>query len=129
MSTHAGGLTSRSGLSSRPNPNDQVQIHINPGKFDFDSEVEGLRAHVGKIKQLSLAIEDERKQQGEIINSLDEALEKAKLALRRAMGRLNIAYKQAQSYHLLFLLLFIVVFVLGLYIVAKVYKLGSSILW
>lgn len=107
----------RNGLSARGAAHDQVQINIDPGnKFDFDAEVDGLRAHVGRIKQvsqhdttrqkvvgaggrsyaasptpdpqllslnlapplcaptdvlqLSMAIEDERKQQGEIINGL-----------------------------------------------------------
>eukprot|EP00955_Chlamydomonas_euryale_P051582 354903-Chlamydomonas_euryale.AAC.4 len=32
---------------------DQVQIHIG-NDFDFDKEVDGLRAHVGKIKQASM---------------------------------------------------------------------------
>lgn len=42
----------RDGLSSRAHPSDQVQIHIGKG-FDFDSEVEDLRKHVGRIKQVS----------------------------------------------------------------------------
>lgn len=33
---------------------EQLQIHID--KFDFDAEVEGLRAHVGKIKDVSAAL-------------------------------------------------------------------------
>lgn len=44
----------RDGLSSRPGgsaPAGQVQIRVD--KFDFDAEVEGLRAHVGKIKDVS----------------------------------------------------------------------------
>ena len=44
----------REGLSARSQPtaSDQVQIHIDKG-FDFDSEVDLLRAHVGRIKKVS----------------------------------------------------------------------------
>jgi hypothetical protein len=42
----------RDGLSSRSHPSDQVQIHIGKG-FDFDTEVDDLRKHVGRIKQVS----------------------------------------------------------------------------
>lgn len=42
----------RGGLNPRSNHQEQVSISIG-GKFDFDSEVEGLRAHVGKIKEVS----------------------------------------------------------------------------
>jgi hypothetical protein len=47
-------LPLREGLSSRGAASDHVQIHVDKG-FDFDSEVEMLRAHVGRIKQASIA--------------------------------------------------------------------------
>ncbi|KAG2488779.1 hypothetical protein HYH03_012776 [Edaphochlamys debaryana] len=117
----------RPGLSTRPGQQ-QDQVAINVGKFDFDSEIDGLRGHVKKIKQLSLAIEDEQKQQGELINSLEDTMERAKLVMRRAMGRLNIAYKQAQSNHMLFLILFALLMFTALYILGKVYRLGRAVL-
>ncbi|KXZ49734.1 hypothetical protein GPECTOR_20g591 [Gonium pectorale] len=106
------GYSSRGGLSSRQQQ-DQVAIHV--GKFDFDSE-------------LSLAIEDEQKQQGELINSLEDTMERAKLVMRRAMGRLNIAYRQAQSNHMLFLVLFAILLFTALYILGKVYRIGRAVL-
>ncbi|PNW79193.1 hypothetical protein CHLRE_09g405600v5 [Chlamydomonas reinhardtii] len=118
------GYPSRGGLSSRQ----QDQVTINVGKFDFDSEVEGLRGHVKKIKQLSLAIEDERKEQGEIINSLEDTMERAKLVMRRAMGRLNIAARQARSNHMLYLVLFAVAMFTVLYVLGKVYRIGRAVL-
>ncbi|GFH23484.1 hypothetical protein HaLaN_21101 [Haematococcus lacustris] len=46
-SRQQGGLSARPGNTGGP---EQVQIQIG-GQFDFDREVEGLRAHVGKIKE------------------------------------------------------------------------------
>mmetsp|Transcript_9665 Transcript_9665/g.23987 ORF Transcript_9665/g.23987 Transcript_9665/m.23987 type:complete len:133 (-) Transcript_9665:362-760(-) len=121
-----GGYTSRDGLSARPgNGPDQVQIRVD--KFDFDAEVEGLRAHVGKIKDLARTIEDERKVHGEIINTLEGSMEQAKMALKRASKRLNIAYKQAQSNHLLFLVLFCIFIFFGVYFLARLYRMGRWI--
>lgn len=123
-----GGYTSRGGLNPRTLHGQQDQIAINVGsKFDFDSEVEDLRGHVKKLKQLSRAIEDETRQQGEIINGLEDTLERAKLLMTRTMGRLNVAYRQARSNHLLFIVLFGIAMFIGLYILGKMYRIGRSI--
>eukprot|EP00798_Chlamydomonas_sp_ICE-L_P022871 gene22871-30044_t len=115
----------RGGLNARAQPPDQVQINME--KFDYDSEVQSLRTHVGRIKEMSLAIEDERKQQGELINSMEDVMERAKMGLKRTMQRLNVAYTQAQSNHLLFLVLFAMVLLFGIYVLAKVYHFGRRI--
>ncbi len=47
-------------------------------------------------------------------------MERAKLALRRATTRLNVAYKQAKSNHLLYLVLFAVALFTCVYMLAKV---------
>ncbi|GIL87321.1 hypothetical protein Vretimale_1728 [Volvox reticuliferus] len=119
------GYASRGGLSARQQAQDQVAINV---KFDFDSEVEGLRGHVQKLKHLSLAIEDEQKKQGELINSLEDTMERAKLVMRRAMGRLNIAYRQAQSNHMLYLVLFALLMFTVLYVLGKVYRIGRAVI-
>ncbi|KAL6747925.1 Qc-snare protein, SFT1 family [Haematococcus lacustris] len=125
-----GGFTSRGGLSARPGNTggpEQVQIQIG-GQFDFDREVEGLRAHVGKIKEMTKLIDEERKQQGDIINTLEDTMERARMALRKATQRLNVAYKQAGSNHLLFLVLFVVLVLVGVYVWLKVYRLGKGLI-
>ncbi|MEW5309068.1 MAG: hypothetical protein WDW38_000979 [Sanguina aurantia] len=90
MATRSGGTSysSRNGLSARTGGTGDVEIQIDP-RFDFDSEVEGLSAHVRKIKQMSLAIEDERKQQGEIINNLES--DRATELLAEEMERSSLA--------------------------------------
>ncbi len=47
-------------------------------------------------------------------------MERAKLTMRRAMGRLNVAYRRAQSNHMLFLLLFAIAMFTALYVLGKV---------
>lgn len=119
----------RDGLSSRSHGvPDQVQIHIHDKGFDFDSEVESMRASVRGIRQLAQGIEEERKQQGEIIDALGDALDRARLSLKQTMGRLNRTMKQAQCNHLLMLVIFAIFLFLIIYVVAKVYKLGRHIL-
>lgn len=86
------------------------------------------RGHVARIKGLSLAIDDERRQQGELIKNLEEALERAGAGLKRAMKRLNVAYRQAGSWHLLWLMLFAAVLFTVVYMLGKLYRLGAAVL-
>lgn len=57
----------------------------------------------------------------------EDTMERARLVMRSAMSRMNVAYKQAQSNHFLFLILFAVFLFLGLYILSKFYRLGRHI--
>mmetsp|Transcript_2932 Transcript_2932/g.7914 ORF Transcript_2932/g.7914 Transcript_2932/m.7914 type:complete len:127 (-) Transcript_2932:1371-1751(-) len=119
---------SGAGPSRRPGgASDQVQIHIG-NDFDFDKEVDGLRAHVGKIKQISMAIDEERKQQGEIIDQLDESMANAKLVLDRTMKRLNVAWNHARSNHMLVLVLSAILLFFAIYVFAKIYRVGRFVM-
>ena len=55
-------------------------------------------------------------------------MEKASIALKRTMGRLNVVYKQAQSNHLLALVIFAIFLFIGIYVIAKIYRLGRHII-
>ena len=55
-------------------------------------------------------------------------MERAKLMMKRTMGRLNVAYRQARSNHLLFVVLFGLFMFMALYVIAKVYRIGRRIL-
>lgn len=55
-------------------------------------------------------------------------MERASVALRRTMGRLNVVFRQAQSNHLLVLVLFAMFLFFVIYVVAKVYRLGRHII-
>lgn len=52
-------------------------------------------------------------------------MEQARMALRRATKKLNVAYKQAQSNHLLFLVLFAIVVFFGVFVLKKIYKVRA----
>ena len=54
-------------------------------------------------------------------------MERASVALKRTMGRLNIVYRQAQSNHLLALVLFAIFLFIGIYVLAKFYRLGRHL--
>lgn len=51
-------------------------------------------------------------------------MEKAKMALKRATKRLNVAYKQAKSNHLLYLVLFCLFIFFGVYVLSRLYRMG-----
>lgn len=119
-----GGFSSRGGLSNRPGPSDQVQISVDPGnQFDLDTEIDGLRGQLSRLKQVSSAIHEEQTLQNSIAASLEETLEKAKLGLGRTMRRLNRTYQHSNSNHLLYLLLFVVGVFFIMYWWMKFYKL------
>ncbi|WIA09200.1 hypothetical protein OEZ85_008610 [Tetradesmus obliquus] len=121
-----GRYTSRGGLSARPRQ-DHLQISIE--KFDADEQITGLRGDVAKLKQMALAIEEETKLTGTAMEGLEEAMEKAKLKLRQAMRRLNIAYKQSRSNLMLYVVLFIVGICLLVFVLNKLRRLGRLFFW
>lgn len=57
----------------------------------------------------------------------EDTMERARHVLRSAMGRMNIAFKQVRSNHMLFLILFAVFLFFGLYVLAKFYRLGRMV--
>lgn len=58
----------------------------------------------------------------------EDSLESARMVLKRTMGKLNVVYKQAQSNHLLLLVVFAVFLFLALYVLSKVYKIGRHVM-
>jgi hypothetical protein len=54
-------------------------------------------------------------------------MDRARALLHSARKRLNVAYHRAKSNHMLFLVLFVVALVLGVYLLARVYRLGRAI--
>eukprot|EP00191_Tetraselmis_sp_GSL018_P009026 CAMPEP_0177612308 /NCGR_PEP_ID=MMETSP0419_2-20121207/21130_1 /TAXON_ID=582737 /ORGANISM="Tetraselmis sp., Strain GSL018" /LENGTH=78 /DNA_ID=CAMNT_0019108445 /DNA_START=469 /DNA_END=701 /DNA_ORIENTATION=- len=69
---------------------------------------------------MSEEIGESSRQNSQIMAGLEETLEQAKLALRRSMKRMNRAYQQSKSNHLLYLVLFSLGTLLGLYFFARV---------
>uniref|UniRef100_A0A7S0UQ48 t-SNARE coiled-coil homology domain-containing protein n=1 Tax=Polytomella parva TaxID=51329 RepID=A0A7S0UQ48_9CHLO len=114
----------RGGLSSRYAQHD-VKINI----LDFDDEIDDLRGKVSRMKNLSLAIDKERRETGEIMNSLEHTLENATGSLRVATARLSRAYRRAtSSYPILVLITFIVFLILFIYIASRLRRLKKAII-
>mmetsp|Transcript_19031 Transcript_19031/g.48039 ORF Transcript_19031/g.48039 Transcript_19031/m.48039 type:complete len:140 (+) Transcript_19031:380-799(+) len=123
------GYPSRGGLSSRqplfsgggaPGGADAVQISMAAPQLDLDNEIAGLRGQMGQLKVMSQQIGEESRLSGELISGLEESMEKARHALKKSMKHLNRAYEQSKSNHLLYLVLFSLSILLGLYFFAKV---------
>lgn len=93
-----------------------------PDAFDMDSEVEGLRGQVGRLKQVARAIGEENVLQAQAASSLEEALEQASLAMKKGMRRVNRALQQSKSNHFLYLALFCLAVFFALYLWARVYR-------
>lgn len=120
---YGGGYTSRSGLNARSQPSDQLQINIGP-QFNYDSQLQGLRDDVKKIKQLAYAIDDERKLQGAELNTLEEYMEKAQLMLKKASKRLTVVSQQSRSWLMLWVVLFGLALFFLVFFLKKLHRLG-----
>ena len=101
---------------------DQAQVAMEMGAFDLDHEVDGLRQKVGRMKQLANDIGDESRLQGELLANLDETLQKARQGIKRGMRKMEKAFKQVNSNHILYLMAFVVLLFLGMYLWAKTYR-------
>lgn len=127
-------LFSRPGLSARQplfgssdgntNRSDQVEISINGGlAYDIDAEIEELHHGIGRLKQVSSSIHEGNQLTGQIMESLETAMDTAKASLRQTMKRLDEVARKTKSNHLLYVILFGLVILLGVYFWTKISKL------
>lgn len=73
--------------------------------------------------QMSRAIGEENTLQRQQAESLEELMERAKTDLKRGMRRLNRAFQQSRSNHLLYLVVFCIAVFFLLYMWAKMYRM------
>jgi len=97
-----------------------VQVNVHRPELNVDEEVSGMREQMARLKVMSQDIGEASRVNGELLAGLEETMEKAKLALKRSMKRMNKAYEQSKSNHLLYLVLFSFGTLFGLYFFAKV---------
>ena len=100
---------------------DQAQVAMEMGTFDLDGEVDSLRQKVGRMKRLAGDIGDESRLQGQLLANLDETLQKARQGVKRGLRKMDKAFKQVNSNHILYLMAFVVLLFLGMYVWAKTY--------
>ena len=105
------------GLAARSAPLDSVTINVAGG--DVDAEVEDLRAGVGRLKALSLAVGDEARTNAGLAEALEATLDEAAAALKAGARRLERAFRRGRSHHMLLLVLFCFAVAFVLYVAAK----------
>lgn len=65
------GLSARQPLFPSQPPSDQVAVNIEEGNaYDLDEDIEGLRESVGRLKQVSYAIQEETALTQRVLESL-----------------------------------------------------------
>lgn len=104
-------------------PSDQLQISIEAGQYDLDSEIDQLRSSVGRLKQVSEAISEENRLTAKVMDGLETAMDQARASLRKTMKRLNRAYADSKSNHMLYLVLFAVALFFAVFFWNKVQRL------
>ncbi|KAL6774348.1 SFT1 [Auxenochlorella protothecoides x Auxenochlorella symbiontica] len=128
---YGAGYASRPGLTARQPlfgaPSDQVQVSVEPS-LDWDDEIEQLRAGVGRLKQVSSAIQEENTLTKQVMDGLESAMETSRQSLKQASKRLRRAMVQSQSNHVLYVFLFAIAVFFALYFWNKLYKLLRWIL-
>ncbi|KDD74623.1 hypothetical protein H632_c1176p0 [Helicosporidium sp. ATCC 50920] len=87
---------------------DSVQVAIEPS-VAWDDEIDQLRAGVSRLKQ-------------------ENVMEAARLTLRQAMKRLDRAYKQSKSNHMIYLFVFALAMFFAVFFWSKVYRFFKWIL-
>ena len=73
--------------------------------------------------QMSRAIGEESRLQRVQTEGLEELFERAKTEMKRGMRRLNRAFQQSKSNHLLYLAIFCIAVFVFLYVWAKMFRL------
>eukprot|EP00884_Botryococcus_braunii_P003123 jgi/Botrbrau1/12811/Bobra.20_1s0002.1 len=115
-----GGFPSRQGLNPRNYAqSDQAQVIMEIGQYDVDTEIEGLRTSVGRLKEMSKAIGEEAQLQKNITEQLAELLDQAQGKLKKSMKRLNRVYRESRSNQWIYLTLFVVAIVVFVVIYRK----------
>jgi hypothetical protein len=130
-----GGLSARAGaaaasasaLSAAEAGGGQVQIAIGGRQADVDDQIASLRGDVARLKHMARSIDEERTLQGEAIKALEEAMERARLVLRRAQRRLAVVSRRARGNPLLALALFSVALFGVVYGLKKLHSLGRMV--
>lgn len=126
----ASGLTSRVNAagpsSSSTSGGGEVQVQM-PRSFDLDEEVAGLRGKVKMLKSMSNQIGEEASIRGQLIDALEIDFSSGESAMRDIRRKLDKAYKQAKSGHLMSLMFFALSAFVGMFILIKFGRLIRAV--
>jgi predicted RNase H-like nuclease (RuvC/YqgF family) len=76
------------------------------GAYDIDEDIADLHSSVKRLKHVSKAIQEETSLTQQIVETLENSLDMAKLTLKQTMKRLDRVSKKTRSNHVLYVLLF-----------------------
>lgn len=74
--------------------------------YDLDDDIMDLRNSVGRLKQVSSAIQEENQLTKQIMDGLESAMETARLTLKQTVKRLDRVARKTKSNHVLYVFLF-----------------------
>uniref|UniRef100_A0A7S0SIH5 t-SNARE coiled-coil homology domain-containing protein n=1 Tax=Mantoniella antarctica TaxID=81844 RepID=A0A7S0SIH5_9CHLO len=121
----AGGLTARPGMGGAGGGGASGEVQLNMGNdFDIDDEVDKLHGKVSALRQMTGAIHEEATVRGKMIDQLEDTMNRARSALKDARRRMDKAFTQSSSGHLLVLTCFCLFVCLGFY---ALYKMGKFV--
>eukprot|EP00898_Chlorokybus_atmophyticus_P008596 jgi/Chlat1/8738/Chrsp9S08566 len=98
---------------------ESIQVMVDPMERDLDDDIAHLAGQVSALKQVTREIETETKHQKQFIEELEATMAKAQLLLKGAVKKVNRAFTQGSSNHMLFLMLFALACFALVYIMTK----------
>jgi hypothetical protein len=119
------GLSARQplfGASNAP-PNDQLAINMESGNaYDLDDDIMDLRDSVGRLKQVSSAIQEENHLTKQVMDGLESAMETARLTLKQTVKRLDRVARKTKSNHVVYVFLFGIALFFIAYFFSRVHR-------
>ena len=120
---------SAAGLTSRPNASTsggEFHVHVGAASaMDLDDEVAGLRGKVKMLKQMSNRIGEEASARGSLIDALSVDFSSSDAAMKDVRRKVEHAFKQAKSGHLMALMFFALCAFFGMFVFVKFSKVVS----
>eukprot|EP00899_Mesostigma_viride_P007443 jgi/Mesvir1/166/Mv13525-RA.1 len=102
-----GGLNSRGGGSFPRGADASGSVVLQmEADGDVDEEVQRLRDQVSMLKRITFDVDRETQVQKSILDDLEASMAKAQAMLKRTMKKLDVAFANAGSNHLMYLALF-----------------------
>jgi len=94
---------------------------------EVDSEVDDLRKKIGKLKQVSLDINEEFQLRNAIITEMESTIVNCQKALKAASKKLNKLYRESSANHLIVLICFVFAMFMGAYMWIRTSRVAAYV--
>eukprot|EP00270_Netrium_digitus_P021150 TRINITY_DN892_c0_g1_i1.p1 TRINITY_DN892_c0_g1~~TRINITY_DN892_c0_g1_i1.p1 ORF type:complete len:125 (+),score=24.82 TRINITY_DN892_c0_g1_i1:149-523(+) len=102
-----GGYPQRSTLlGENGQEHHHVQVQVDSFHTEFDSEISSLRGKVSLLKQVASDITLENRNQNELLEQLESTVQKARVAVKNTMRKINRSLASSGSSHLIHVIIF-----------------------